>query len=1183
MNNKMKLATAAMVASVGTLSMDAEAKLFWSEYNHPDLEWFTIETEHFNVHYAVSKESKEEGNSHYFTTEWSARKTAAVAEEMWQPMCEEFNYFLKERVDIVMLNHTDYLQGFTIPSWDIIEISANPGGYFYRMRGRMEWFSDVLVHEFAHVVSLKANTPFGEGTGGIEIGGLYSNGILNTDAGVSFSLMDSDPFWWAEGGAEYWSEETGYNWWTAARDHNIRMTFLEDRQLTYEEWVTRIGKSGFDGERGYQQGYSFALYLRERFGPQTFADFAIESGKKWRLNWDDVVEEVTGVDAETLYNDWSAYLMERYTALRDRIKEEGEHLGSEMLPARPDWDYRDPAGRDKWLGKRLRDRESAKEATGVFNYYPHYNEDGTLVGSNNRGALTISEYPESHWYPFGGHYSSDADVQQTARENSVSLPMEFGHGWDFVPGRRAVVVTGNENGMRPMWQRRTRITTNWDGYDWKNIMVIDIDEYARDEDGREYTSFTPERVGRTRRWNDSAFQIIPNTERGMEPAASPDGQKVAYFEYTDGTTNLVTINLDGSEKKHLTTFADGTWMQQVDWSPDGSQLVFTMFRNFHNDLWVINADGTGLRPLTWDGWEEFDAHWGNDGMIYFSADVGQVFNIYRMDPETGETEKLTNVYGGAMSPHLTPDGNLLYQYYTAHGYKNYGLHKSEFMNQDASDHFNTSPRASEVEEFLGHSEDLTRYAEVTVPYSPWASLIAPSVSPSLRFNNDSLTNWGLQAGATFLLIDFAEEHLFYGDAMFGEDVDLVGQYLFQKWRPNISLMARHIESKYDYGIALDEDDDPTTTDDQTVIEGKNYQAANVGMIAMDYSIGALGLRTGLGGITYGFKGADDIAVNPYMNKAYGFLAAFYSTVSQYYYNHPNPRSGRSLDFIYTHGWTDLVYDAYGGVDVDDGELLDAYNFNSFEFTYTEFFPVPDLLNKWRKKPQGDPTLQMNLQLGWIDRNVQTNDEFRAGGRHPYFWGPGSINPNTQFAGYPGGALSGETMAILNMAYRFPIATRLSRKMGPAFINDIYGQFFATAGNLWSYRPPSEPGSYYTNAFDERVARNPDDIVREVPFVDKAYKNAPASEDGAAYPEADNFTDTLLYDAGFELRVSAALFNNRYWNSFARVAYGFNEVRGLSDVDGDDIIDNTSSTVGDSLSNETEPAGVRVYVGIGTSW
>ena len=204
------------------------------------------------------------------------------------------------------------------------------------------------------------------------------------------------------------------------------MTFLENRQLSYDEWVTRIGKSGFDGERGYQPGYSFARYLRERFGPQVFADFALESGKGWRMAWEDVVEVVTGVDAETLYNDWSEYLMERYSALRDRVKAEGEHLGSEMLPARPAWEYRDPDARDAWMGKRERDREAAKEATGVFNYYPHYNEDGTLVGSNNRGALVISEYPESHWYPFSGEYSTDPVVAQTARENSVRLPMEFG-------------------------------------------------------------------------------------------------------------------------------------------------------------------------------------------------------------------------------------------------------------------------------------------------------------------------------------------------------------------------------------------------------------------------------------------------------------------------------------------------------------------------------------------------------------------------------------------------------------------------------------------------------------------------------------------------------------------------------------------------------------------------------------
>ena len=84
MKNTMKLAAAVLVASLSTWSTTADAKLFWSNYNHPDLDWFTIETEHFRVHYAVSKETKEEGNEHYFTAEWSARKSAKVAEEMFR-------------------------------------------------------------------------------------------------------------------------------------------------------------------------------------------------------------------------------------------------------------------------------------------------------------------------------------------------------------------------------------------------------------------------------------------------------------------------------------------------------------------------------------------------------------------------------------------------------------------------------------------------------------------------------------------------------------------------------------------------------------------------------------------------------------------------------------------------------------------------------------------------------------------------------------------------------------------------------------------------------------------------------------------------------------------------------------------------------------------------------------------
>src|SRR5690606_32303858 len=156
-------------------------------------------------HYPVSK--RPEKTKHPIDATWSARKIAKIADDMYEPMCAEFDYYLQEKVHIVLLEQTDDLQGFTIPAWDWIEISANPGGTFYRTRGRMEWFSDVLVHEFAHVVSLKRNEATSEGTQGVLLQTLFRDGINDQDSGGQVMLGSArPPFWWTEGGAEYWSD-----------------------------------------------------------------------------------------------------------------------------------------------------------------------------------------------------------------------------------------------------------------------------------------------------------------------------------------------------------------------------------------------------------------------------------------------------------------------------------------------------------------------------------------------------------------------------------------------------------------------------------------------------------------------------------------------------------------------------------------------------------------------------------------------------------------------------------------------------------------------------------------------------------------------------------------------------------------------------------------------------------------
>ncbi|HNC96119.1 MAG TPA: hypothetical protein PKW90_08355, partial [Myxococcota bacterium] len=276
------------------------------------------------------------------------------------------------------------------------------------------------------------------------------------------------------------------------------------------------------------------------------------------------------------------------------------------------------------------------------------------------------------------------------------------------------------------------------------------------------------------------------------------------------------------------------------------------------------------------------------------------------------------------------------------------------------------------------------------------------------------------------------------------------------------------------------------------------------------------------------------------------------------------------DLALAHGFTDIVYEPYGGHSVDDGQLLDNYHYNKIEARWTEQIPMP----QWDWLPQfikaaGDRrhTIQLDFYGGAVDRNVDSNDEFRGGGQHPYYQGSDSLRPNTLFAGYPFYSLSGETMGILSVAYRFPIRRQLNRKVGPFYFYDVTAQVMGTAGNFWSYRAPEDEADYYRNAFGDRVAYREQDVRREIPFMDYAYKNG----------------NSMLYDAGAELRVGAAIFNNFSWDSFFRVAYGFNRIRGYGDVNGDDIQDTTDNAIGDELSNETEAPGFRFYIGLGTGW
>lgn len=118
----------------------------------------------------------------------------------------------------------------------------------------------------------------------------------------------------------------------------------------------------------------------------------------------------------------------------------------------------------------------------------------------------------------------------------------------------------------------------------------------------------------------------------------------------------------------------------------------------------------------------------------------------------------------------------------------------------------------------------------------------------------------------------------------------------------------------------------------------------------------------------------------------------------------NPRDGRYLRFAYSHAWTDLFSE-----DATLNTPTDNYPFNRLVLNYIEYVPIP---------ATNHHTLEIKFIGGYMDRDVNINDEFFAGGRLN-FRAFGDISDNSTFYGYEDFSISGETLLLLSLSYRFP--------------------------------------------------------------------------------------------------------------------------------------------------------------------
>ena len=563
----------------------------------PYLDWYTVKTPHFRVHYHGGLEDV-------------AQRTASSAESVYQRLVPQLGWAPKQVTEIVISDDTDSANGSatTLP-YNVVRLFATAPDDMSALGDYDNWINELITHEYTHILQI-------DNTSGLPALG---NAIL----GKTFAPNQAQPRWILEGLAVVMetAHTSGGRLRSSQFDMYLRADVLEQRLARLDQ-ISNPARRWPGGNLWYLYGANFIGWIVDTYGPDTYGAVATDYGASvipWGINR--AIRRVTGRTYEQLYEGWQAHLERKYAQQTREVRARGLRQGRQIThrgfgAATPRFVPNCDGGEAQGGARIAYQRDDGHTTSGVYEISldaPDPDDSARLLARAGGHGLSFDRdcslyfdnaAPSRRMYFFNDLFRQPAHTRSPAGTERSRQRLTVGERAstpDISPDGRWLTYTTNRAGTSTL--RIAHVDAEHELSEERALVPSALYEQAYtprfSPDGQSvaYSAWTHGgyRDIRVVDVHTGAFyEVTHDRALDQHPVWSPNGQTLYFVSDRTGIPNVYAYRLADRSLSQVTNVLTGAYMPDV--SPDGRRLVYVGYHSHGFDLFELPLDPTQFLP-----------------------------------------------------------------------------------------------------------------------------------------------------------------------------------------------------------------------------------------------------------------------------------------------------------------------------------------------------------------------------------------------------------------------------------------------------------------------------------------------------------------------------------------------------------------------------------------------------------